>query len=149
MESGPFRVLLVDDLPEIRHLSARALAQEGFTSYQASDGVEALERLRETQFDVVLTDLHMPGMHGHALAVEVLQLKSRPLVVVLTALLEPRMAKDLLARGVDDVMFKPIDFRAMAGKLAGLVKRHRRQLAGAETTTQANPDANHKVLTTA
>jgi hypothetical protein len=37
--------------------------------------------------------------------------------------IEPRLAQDLLSRGIDDIMFKPVDYEMFAGKLAGLMER--------------------------
>jgi HD-like signal output (HDOD) protein/DNA-binding response OmpR family regulator len=118
-----YRALIVDDEAVIRQLTMRALAREGFSCNAASDGNEALALARGTKYDVVVTDLRMPNKHGHALALDLLQLPERPLIVVLTGVIEPRLAKDLVSRGVDDIMFKPVDYPAFAGKVSALVKR--------------------------
>jgi HD-like signal output (HDOD) protein len=59
-------------------------------------------------YDAVVTDLRMPNMHGHALIVELLQKNPRPAIVVHTAVDEPRLTRDLVMRGVDDIYFKPV-----------------------------------------
>jgi DNA-binding response OmpR family regulator len=115
------RVLVVDDEAAVRELTIRALDQEGFECDPAINGEQALKMLEITQYDAVITDLRMPQVHGHALVVELLKRKERPAVLVLTGILEPRLAKDLLARGVDDIFFKPVDHRLMAVKLAALL----------------------------
>lgn len=125
MQSGEFRALVVDDEDALRNLVARALLGEGFHCDQAADGMEALGRVAGHRYDVVITDLRMPNRHGHALAVELLALDDRPAVVVYTAVLEPRLAKDLMLRGVDDIVFKPVDLALFAAKVKGLVSRRR------------------------
>jgi DNA-binding response OmpR family regulator len=66
------------------------------------------------------------------LAVNVLaQVEPRPAVVVFTGVLEPRLAEDLFTRGVDDVVFKPIEFRVLAAKVRAILDRRRTNAAGA------------------
>lgn len=129
---APFqRALVVDDEPLVRQLTMRALAEEGFRCDAAADGAEALMMIGETTYDLVVTDLRMPIAHGHGLAVSLLESADRPVLVVLTGILEPRIAKDLLARGVDDVVFKPVDYGLFALKASSLVKRRQMALVGA------------------
>lgn len=58
------RVLVVDDEPDLRFLLRRLLESAGFTVDEAPDGVAALERMRDSQPDVVVTDGQMPRMDG-------------------------------------------------------------------------------------
>lgn len=110
--------LVVDDEPAVRQLTVAALVQRGFTCEQAEDGEQGLELARRKPFDVIVTDLRMPQRHGHSLADEVLsRLTPKPIVVVLTGVAEPRLALDLLDRGVDDIVLKPVDFRVLAAKV--------------------------------
>jgi len=127
---GPlFRVLVVDDEPAIRALIIRALEMQQIACTPASDGQEADDLMSINTFDAVVTDLRMPNRHGHALASELLAAHDRPLVVVVTGVLEPRLAKDLLHRGVDDIHFKPVNYSLLATKLrAQLDRRHAAQL---------------------
>jgi CheY-like chemotaxis protein len=124
MHPMSFRALVVDDEPQLRTLVGTVLASEGFSCGFAANGIEALERLAKHRFDVVVTDLRMPNRHGHALIQDLLKLQQRPLIVVLTGLDDPRLTKDMIARGVDDVVFKPVNFPAFAAKVKALVLRH-------------------------
>jgi HD-like signal output (HDOD) protein/CheY-like chemotaxis protein len=123
------RALVVDDEPLIRGLTIRALSQEGFTCDVAVDGLHAHNALEAGRYDVVITDLRMPNRHGHALATEILATANRPLLIVLTGMLEPRLAKDLIARGVDLVEFKPVHFPLFAAKVRGLLNRRKAEAA--------------------
>lgn len=58
------RVLLVDDDESIRTLVQKILERQNFTVVTARDGQEAIERLREGEFDVILLDLMMPRIDG-------------------------------------------------------------------------------------
>jgi two-component system OmpR family response regulator len=63
----PFRLLFVDDEPDIREVTSAVLAQEGYEVLTAEDGQEALELLPWFRPDLVITDLRMPRMSGFEL----------------------------------------------------------------------------------
>lgn len=98
---GP-TILVVDDEQVARSFIQRALVQEGYQVLLASDGEEALEILRSTKRKValVVTDLVMPGMGGHAFALEVKKLSSPPPVLYVSAYEKPQgeMAKRFLQK---------------------------------------------------
>lgn len=60
----PARILVVDDQADIRSVTELVLAGAGYGVRTAGDGNEALRRLREGSFDLVLLDVNMPGMDG-------------------------------------------------------------------------------------
>jgi two-component system, cell cycle sensor histidine kinase and response regulator CckA len=98
----PQNILVVDDEAIARRFMERALAQEGYRVMLANDGEQALELLRMTRRKValVVTDLVMPGMGGHAFALEVGQLPSPPPVLYISAYEGPQgeMAKRFLQK---------------------------------------------------
>jgi len=102
-------ILVVDDEAVARKYMERALTTEGYDVMLACDGEEALQLLRSTRRKValVITDLVMPGMGGHAFAVEVGQLPSPPPVLYISAYEKPQgeMAKRFLKKpfGIDDL----------------------------------------------
>ena len=95
-------ILVVDDEAIARRFLERALTQAGYEVMLASDGEEALELLRATKREValVVTDLVMPGMGGHAFALEVSSLPSPPPVLYISAYESPQgeMAKRFLQK---------------------------------------------------
>lgn len=66
LPSGPSRILVVDDEPVVRRFAARVLEAEGFSVFEAADGVDALRMMREevTAVDVILSDIVMPRLNG-------------------------------------------------------------------------------------
>lgn len=123
-----FRALIADDDDIVRRVLSRALAEEGFECERALDGEKAISLLLgKEQYDLLVTDLRMPGINGHTLSIEALKALPGLVVIVHTAVEEPRLAKDLIFRGVDDVIFKPTNYRAFAAKARGYVAR-RQQL---------------------
>ncbi len=95
-------ILVVDDEAIARTFMERALTQDGFQVILACHGEEALETLRTTRrkIDLIVTDLVMPGMGGHAFAVEVGQLPSPPPMLYISAYEKPQgeMAKRFLQK---------------------------------------------------
>ncbi|XZE54345.1 response regulator [Planctomycetaceae bacterium SH139] len=130
MSVEQFSVLIVDDDDVVRKMISFAMEKEGFRSDRAVDGEEALALMKQREFDLVITDLMMPNTHGHTLATELLARPDRPLVVIHTSVVEPALAKDLMLRGVDDIVFKPTDYGAFAAKMRSWVLRRRRVKQG-------------------
>jgi CheY-like chemotaxis protein len=130
------RALVVDDEMIVRRLVARALSDQGFTCELAADGEEAADKIAVHKFDLLVTDLKMPNRHGHALVRDVLQVDSHPVIIVHTGVLEPKLAVDLLARGVNDLIYKPTDVNLLAAKARVLVDRQR-QLADSTRASAA------------
>jgi two-component system, cell cycle sensor histidine kinase and response regulator CckA len=95
-------ILVVDDEAIARRFMERALAHEGYRVMLANDGEQALELLRMTRRKValVITDLVMAGMGGHAFALEVGRLPSPPPVLYISAYERPQgaMAKKFLQK---------------------------------------------------
>ena len=154
MGDRQFRALIVDDEAIVRRMLALALQREGFACEVAADGNEAIEMPNVGQFDVVVIDLQMPH-NGHALAVELLKLRQRPVLAIHTCVLEPLLIRDLVARGVDDFIFKPTNYAAFAAKMGGLVRRRRREQeenlkpatrsTGSGEEKRANPDPRSRL----
>ena len=120
MSQARMSALVVDDDPVSRQIAIRTLAKAGFHCETAIDGNQAKQFLAASHFDLVVTDLQMPNGNGHALCVELLAQSPHPAIIVLTGLTDSRLAKDLLARGVDEVFFKPIDCQSLAAKAESL-----------------------------
>lgn len=95
-------ILVVDDEAIARRFIERALAEQGYRVMLANDGEQALELLRMTRRKIalVITDLVMPGMGGHAFALEVARLPSPPSVLYISAYERPEgeMAKRFLQK---------------------------------------------------
>jgi two-component system cell cycle sensor histidine kinase/response regulator CckA len=95
-------ILVVDDEAIARRFMERALVQEGYRVMLANDGEQALDLLQTTRRRValVITDLVMPGMGGHAFALEVGRLPSPPPVLYISAYERPQggMAKRFLQK---------------------------------------------------
>lgn len=120
MASG-FRALIVDDDLSMQRLGSHALRQHGFQCITASDVREAKERLAEGHFDVIVTDLRLPQKNGYSLVLELLGAPDRSIIVVCTDVIDARLTKDLMMRGVDDIFAKPVHGAFFAGKIRALL----------------------------
>ncbi|MBI2567752.1 MAG: HDOD domain-containing protein [Candidatus Schekmanbacteria bacterium] len=118
------RALIVEDEPIVRRLTARALSESGFSCDEAEDGKVGFDALQQRPYEVVVTDLRMPRLHGHAFILRILQLPQPPMIVVLTGVAEKRLIVDLLQRGVTDVVVKPVDYDLFGAKVAALYERY-------------------------
>lgn len=137
-----FHALVVDDDPIARRMVGHALIQEGFDCAFAVDGEDALHWLAEKRFELVVTDLRMPNKHGHALAVELLRQPQPPLLVVHSAIDDPSLTKDLIRRGVDDVIYKPANYAAFAAKVKALLQRRQRTSQPVQSADAPQPRAD-------
>jgi DNA-binding response OmpR family regulator len=135
---GMYRALVVDDETLVRKLIAKALQSEGIECDLAADGSEAAALASQSRYDLIVTDLRMPIKHGYAFALEMLNSEDRPVIIVLTGVVDPRLAKDLFARGVDDVLHKPIDPELVATKAKALVARRGSSSNSARSTASAS-----------
>lgn len=106
----PARILIVDDEAYIRDLVRDTLRARRYESATAANGVEALDLLGREKFDIVVTDVVMPGMGGLELVKAIRKSYPHIRVIVLTGY--PRNADigDFLLQGADDLLPKP--FRA-------------------------------------
>jgi DNA-binding NarL/FixJ family response regulator len=113
-------VLIVDDERPVRESLARILHREGYEVIDCPDGLRALEQLRRTAFDAIVTDLEMPGLSGLDLIPMLRTLAPRTPVIVLTAHCTAENAIAALRHGgAYDFLTKPLrDPRALAVVLA-------------------------------
>lgn len=114
-------VLVVDDEPQVRELTSRALLASGIQCDLAVDGEDAIQKASGKAYDAVVTDLRMPNRHGYALCADLLKLPDAPEVMVLTALSDARLVRDLMSRGVYDVLHKPVNYDVVATKVQAMM----------------------------
>ena len=101
------RILVVDDEPKVRDILAKALRTLDFIVETAADGPSALELLRHGSFDLLVTDLRMPGMDGLALIRGARRIVADIPVVVITAFSSEASAIEAINIGVCGYLTKP------------------------------------------
>ena len=108
----PLRVLVVDDEPSVRRVMARFLTRRGHTVDQAADGAAALEMVDAADYDVVLSDLRMPGLNGEALMDRLRERGLADTVVVMTG--DAAGAASRLGEAGVPVLLKPVELADVA-----------------------------------
>jgi two-component system response regulator AtoC len=101
------RILIVDDESNLRQMLEELLRREGFVVDGAGDGEEALARLRAEPFDVVVTDLRMPGMSGLELLEKIHAQDASTTVIVMTSYGSTQTAVEAMKAGAYDYISKP------------------------------------------
>lgn len=116
-------VLVVDDEQRIVTFVRMNLELEGCRVISASNGREALERVRDHLPDIVLLDIMMPGMDGFEVLRRLRQFSMVP-VIVLTAKDEPDDRIRGLELGADDYIGKPFEHRELVSRIRAVLRRH-------------------------
>jgi DNA-binding NtrC family response regulator len=106
-KSESFRVLIVDDNREIRNILEEYLKEEGYVAEGVGDGKEALERHGDTPFDLIITDLNMPGMTGIDLIKEVGKGENTTEFIIITGYASLDSAIEAVKAGAFDYIVKP------------------------------------------
>lgn len=114
------QVLVAEDNPINRVILKEQLEMLGCTVVTAADGREALALFDHNNFDVVLTDINMPGLNGHALVRQLRQQGSAIAVIGATANATPEERERCLANGMDGYLVKPINLYALRSALTEL-----------------------------
>jgi len=117
------RLLVVDDSISIRKYVQRFLDRTGYEVEVAPDGMEALNIMGRIKFDVVITDLEMPVMHGYDLMAEMKKnpdLRHIP-VIVLTSRAGDKHRQKAIEMGAQDYLVKPFEEQEMLGALKKLL----------------------------
>ena len=105
--AGRPRVLVVDDEASIRDLLAKTLALAEYDVDLAPDGRTALERLRIIPYDLLITDLKMPGVDGLTVIREARRLKADLPVIIITGFSTEASAIEAVNLGVSGYLTKP------------------------------------------
>ena len=116
-----FSVLVVDDNEGIRETVAVILSGCGYRCESAKNGVEAMQRVRQSRFDAVVTDLEMPEMDGIALTRELRQSFSGLPVMVMTGHSADDCKEKAFRAGAREFLSKPFDVRDLIRKLHGML----------------------------
>jgi DNA-binding NtrC family response regulator len=123
-------ILIVDDDPRIPVLLKELLKSEGYESVLATNGMHALELIKQEAFDLIITDLRMPHMNGMELLREVKTLWPSIPVIMITAYASDKTAVESAKLGVFDYLAKPF-------KVEELIAAIDRALATGKDKTRA------------
>jgi len=117
------RVLIVDDEREITEILSD-LFSDRHECRMAGSAEEALERLRESEFELVVSDITMPGMSGLEMLPQVKSLSPQTVVVMISGMQTVESAIDALRLGAFDYLMKPFDLRQVEAVVKRALEHH-------------------------
>ncbi|MBI1804788.1 MAG: response regulator [Ignavibacteriae bacterium] len=103
------KMLCVDDHPDLRKSLQEQFAAEDFDVDTAEDGLAALEKIKNTHYDIILLDIGMPRMDGMKVLKEMKKLNKYTNVIMLTATDDVPTAIECVKLGAKDYISKPYD----------------------------------------
>ena len=120
-----FKILIVDDEPDILEFIGYNLKKEGFNVYQASTGREGIESAKKHRPDLILLDVMLPEIDGIETCEEIRKIPSlsRTIIAFLTARAEDYSQIAGFEAGGDDYITKPIKLKVLISRIRALLKR--------------------------
>ena len=125
MAENRTHLLLVEDEAPLREAVAERLGDHGFEVVQAGTGEEAVERLAEFAFDIVITDMRLPGIDGTKVIETAVGRYPEIIAIVVTGYGTVRDAVDVIKRGAADFVTKPFQFDELMHALNGALEQRR------------------------
>src|SRR5512134_3562315 len=110
MPDTPKHLLLVDDEEALREVVAERLVEHGFVVEHAASGEQALEKLAGFAFDILLTDLRLPGIGGREVLAAALERYPDLIAIIITGYGTVKDAVDAIKQGAADFIAKPFQF---------------------------------------
>lgn len=104
-----FRVLVVDDDPDIGSLFQRVLGGKSQSVTVAKDGYEAIDRIKDNKYDLIFLDVKLPGMNGVETLEKIKSISPDSIVVMMSGYSVEEEVKKALAMGAQDFISKPFD----------------------------------------
>ena len=125
------KILIVDDEEMIRNVLREYVEFEGGEADEAQDGMEAVKKCRETEYDVVLMDIMMPKLDGYSAVKEIRKFSDTP-VIMLSARGEEYDKLFGFELGSDDYVTKPFSPKEVMARIHAVTRRGKQQSAGSE-----------------
>jgi two-component system alkaline phosphatase synthesis response regulator PhoP len=133
MEFNPvnYKILIVDDEPDILEFIGYNLKKEGYIVYSAATGREGIESARRYKPDLVLLDIMLPEMDGIEVCEEIRKIPAlgRTTIAFLTARGEDYSQIAGFEAGGDDYITKPVRIKVLTSRIRALLKRSRHHIA--------------------
>ena len=116
------RILVVDDDPQIRRVLRTVLIAQGYETEDANSGEQALERVRDGRFDLILLDINMPGIGGIETC-RALRSGYNAAIIMLTVRDSETDKVQALDAGADDYVTKPFSFPELLARIRAALRR--------------------------
>lgn len=117
------RILLIEDEERIAELIKKSLEEQAYSVIVALDGLAGKKLAVANDFDLIITDIILPGMNGIEFCKEIRSLKPLVPIIMLTALGTTDDKVDGFDAGADDYLVKPFDFRELLVRIRAVMNR--------------------------
>jgi len=135
--SAKGRVLIIDDEPGIRDLLSQTLSEVGgYETEIATDGLDGIEKIRSSEFDVIFTDLAMPRLNGMDFLKKCKEIDIKTPVVVLTGVSSMEIAVNSMRQGAYDFITKPFHLDKVVSTTKKIIEE--RKLFGRLASSQGS-----------
>ena len=118
-----FKILLVEDDRALNQTVCMFLNNNGFEAKDAYDAEEAFDLMYENIFDLIISDIMMPGIDGYEFAKSVREINTEIPILFMTARDDFESKKKGFRAGIDDYMVKPVDLEEMLLRMEALLRR--------------------------
>lgn len=118
------RILVVDDEDYMREVVRQALANAGFETDEAADGTIAISMLRKYPYNVIITDLRLPGITGEVILEEALSLFPETIVILMTGFGNIQSAVEAIRKGAYDYLPKPFQLDELVMRVEKGLEEH-------------------------
>ncbi len=115
-------ILIADDEEQIREPLSFVLNKEGYNCKTVNDGSNAIKALQEDNYDILITDIKMPGMNGVEVLEKSREISPETIVILITAYGSVETAIQALRKGAADYFLKPLDFDEVLVRLKNLIR---------------------------
>ena len=124
------RIMVIEDDEEMRSLLKDFFEEEGFETDSVSNGVDALQKLAKDHFDLIITDIRMPGLTGLDILPVVKRLQPKASVIVITAFGNEELYRRSSERGATAYLEKPIHFNKLKELIHEMVPPKEKTIRG-------------------
>ncbi|WP_420316634.1 response regulator [Ekhidna sp.] len=139
-------ILIVDDNPDIRLLISELLKKD-YRIFEAPNGVEAINKLKERSIDLIITDLSMPIMDGFELIEEIQQTKYKDIpCLIISSRADKEQLHKALDKGVEFILPKPFDSKELRARVKRLIEGKNVENSLLNTFSVLDPEATRKEM---
>ncbi|MCD7746857.1 MAG: response regulator transcription factor [Firmicutes bacterium] len=135
-----YKILVVDDEERIRRMITKYAELEGYSTEEASDGIEAIEKCRKNRYDILIIDIMMPELDGFSACREIRKFSDVP-IIMLSARGEEYDKLNGFGLGVDDYVVKPFSPKELMMRIDAIMKR-----AGKKGSGTGGSGTEHEII---
>ncbi|MCD8312012.1 MAG: response regulator transcription factor [Firmicutes bacterium] len=135
-----YKILVVDDEERIRRMITKYAELEGYSTEEASDGIEAIEKCRKNKYDILIIDIMMPELDGFSACREIRKFSDVP-IIMLSARGEEYDKLNGFGLGVDDYVVKPFSPKELMMRIDAIMKR-----AGKKSSGTGGSGTEHEII---